>query len=74
LHGQHQIKAAANILLGSRWIVDLYLVGKTIPHLNDDLKTALVEEYSFKKQPDDGEIYYKIREYQISRNLYFENR
>ncbi|KAH8743116.1 hypothetical protein F5883DRAFT_441359 [Diaporthe sp. PMI_573] len=28
LHGQHRIKAAANIHPGSRWIVDLYLAGK----------------------------------------------
>ncbi|KAF1964839.1 hypothetical protein BU23DRAFT_363413, partial [Bimuria novae-zelandiae CBS 107.79] len=78
LHGQHRIKAAANIHPGSRWVVDLYLAGKGLSlyrnDLNDDLKTALVEEYSFEKQPDDGEIYCKIREYQISRNLYFENR
>jgi hypothetical protein len=28
LHGQHRIKAAANIHPGSRWVVDLYLAGK----------------------------------------------
>jgi hypothetical protein len=85
LHGKHRIKAAANIHPYGRWVVDLYLAGKgpclyrnELSHvwldLNDDLKTELIEEYSFEKQPDDGEIYCKIREYQISRNLYFENR
>ena len=35
LHGQHRIKAAANIHPGSRWVVDLYLAGKSLsPYRN----------------------------------------
>jgi hypothetical protein len=45
--------------------------------LNQELKTTLIEEYSAEKEPDDGEIYSKIREYQGYRgagNPYFEKR
>ena len=45
--------------------------------LNRELKTTLIEEYSAEKEPDDGEIYSKIREYQGyggAGNPYFEKR
>jgi hypothetical protein len=42
--------------------------------LNQDLKTALIEEYSNEKKTHDGEIYRKIRGYQLERNPYFEKR
>jgi hypothetical protein len=41
------------------------------------LETILIEEYSAEKEPDDGEIYCKIREYQGylgESNPYFEER
>lgn len=33
-----------------------------------------MEEYSCEKEPDDGEFYCKIRQYQKSQNVYFEER
>jgi hypothetical protein len=41
------------------------------------LKTDLIEEYANEKEPDDGEFYCKIREYQGfhgEKNSYFERR
>jgi hypothetical protein len=57
------------------WAVDLYLKGigisfKDLTYLtfvlldtNIALKRCLIEEYSNKEKPSDGEIYCKIREY-----------
>ena len=42
--------------------------------LDQDLKTTLIEEYANEKKPSDGEIYLKIRQYQLERNLWFEKR
>lgn len=45
--------------------------------VTDELKTTLIEEYSNERDPDDGEIYRKIREYQGYRgvgNPYFERK
>jgi hypothetical protein len=45
--------------------------------LDCDLKTSLIEEYSIEKEPDDGKIYRKIREYQGYHgegNPYLEKR
>ena len=42
--------------------------------INHELKTTMIEEYSCEKKPDDGEIYRKIRQYQLSGNAYFEER
>jgi len=92
LHGRHRILAAAQVLPveDKRWTVDLYLEGMTpfpnpekatnslcLLDLNQELKTTLIEEYSAEKEPDDGEIYSKIREYQGyggAGNPYFEKR
>jgi len=41
------------------------------------VKSALIEEYTNEKTPDDGEFYWKIREYQGvfgHANPYFERR
>lgn len=32
--------------------------------MSEDLRNALIEDYSLEKGPDDGEFYRKIREYQ----------
>ncbi|TAQ83758.1 hypothetical protein B7494_g7918 [Chlorociboria aeruginascens] len=74
LHGRHRTPAAAQVLPleDRRWTVDLYL-----EDLNQELKITLIEEYSAEKEPDDGEIYSKIREYEGYRgagNPYFEKR
>ncbi|ERF71962.1 hypothetical protein EPUS_06521 [Endocarpon pusillum Z07020] len=55
-----------------RWKVDLYL-----KDLTQELEKTLIEEYSAEKEPDDGEIYSKIRKYQGYRGAgipYFEKR
>ena len=42
-----------------------------------DLKSALIDEYTNEKTPDDGEFYWKLREYQGifgQENPYFERR
>ncbi|KAH7111054.1 hypothetical protein B0J11DRAFT_473541 [Dendryphion nanum] len=65
LHGRHRILAAAQVL------------PREDRHINQELKTTLIEEYSAEKEPDDGEIYSKIREYQGHRgaaNPCFEKR
>ena len=36
--------------------------------ISNDLKTSLIEEYSNEKQPTDGEIYRKIRQYESDGN------
>ncbi|KAH7111262.1 hypothetical protein B0J11DRAFT_598641 [Dendryphion nanum] len=74
LHGRRRTLAAAQVLPPEdrRWTVDLYL-----EDLNQELKMTLIEEYSAEKEPDDGEIYSKIREYQGYRgaaNPCFEKR
>jgi Protein of unknown function (DUF3723) len=48
----------------------------TLPSLDLDHEalTSLTEDYSVEKEPDDGEIYRKIRCYQNEGNSYFEDR
>ncbi|KAH7108729.1 hypothetical protein B0J11DRAFT_241648 [Dendryphion nanum] len=70
LHGRHRILAAAQVLPPEdrRWTVDLYLEG------TEDGSDRRVLG---RKEPDDGEIYSKIREYQGYRgaaNPCFEKR
>jgi hypothetical protein len=88
LHGQHRIAADSEILLpGYRcWAVNLYLDGTIFPFryrerpnhalidIGEDLKTTLINEYSDKKPPTDGEIYRKIRQYASDGNLHSELR
>lgn len=52
-------------LQSGNWIVDL----------SDDLKQMLTDDYKHQRKPCDGEIYYKIREYQGicgTANSFFE--
>lgn len=45
------------------------------PDISDGLKTLFTEEYTYQKDPDDGEFYCKIRQYQGcygEANPYFE--
>ena len=45
--------------------------------MTQDLKSALIEEYTNERKPSDGEFYYKIRSYQGvfgPENPYFERR
>jgi hypothetical protein len=37
------------------------------------LRTAIAEEYAYKKEPKDGEFYCKIRQYQQLKDKYFED-
>ena len=34
----------------------------------------MIKKYSYKKKPDNSKIYYKIRQYQVSGNAYFEKQ
>lgn len=86
LHGQHRLRAGAEVLPeGDRWwTVDLYLDGsfhllylgstKRILDISPELQTALIEEYTNERQPSDGEIYRKIRQYQQEHNARFQKR
>jgi hypothetical protein len=38
-----------------------------------ELRTAIAEEYAYEKEPEDGEFYRKIRQYQRSKDEYFED-
>ncbi|EJP60975.1 uncharacterized protein BBA_10074 [Beauveria bassiana ARSEF 2860] len=72
LQGHDRLAAANDVFKGSdqRWIVDLYL-----DDLSDDLKQMLTDDYKHQRKPCDGEIYYKIREYQGicgTANSFFE--
>ncbi|EED20933.1 conserved hypothetical protein [Talaromyces stipitatus ATCC 10500] len=71
LHGQHRIQAAAEILPPDDrwWTVDLYLEDISL-----ELRSALIDEYSNERQPSDGEIYRKIRQYQQEHNAPFQKR
>lgn len=88
LHGQHRLKAGEETLPPTErwWTVDLYLDGlscaclDTVAHSNfctdisPTLRNALVDEYANEKQPSDGEIYRKIRQYQHEHNACFQKR
>lgn len=39
-----------------------------------ELRTALIEEYANERQPSDGEIYRKIRQYQQEHNARIQKR
>ncbi|EED23183.1 conserved hypothetical protein [Talaromyces stipitatus ATCC 10500] len=71
LHGQHRVRAGAEVLLGEDrwWTVDLYL-----NDISTELRTALIEEYANERRPNDGEIYRKIRQYQQEHNAHFQRR
>ncbi|KAJ0418856.1 hypothetical protein BJY00DRAFT_324647 [Aspergillus carlsbadensis] len=71
LHGRHRVQAGAKVLPPTDrwWTVDLYL-----DDLGEGLKTSLVEEYANQKKPTDGEIYRKIRQYEIENNETFRQR
>jgi hypothetical protein len=42
--------------------------------ISQELRSALIDEYANEKQPSDGEIYRKIRQYQREHNAAFEKR
>ncbi|KAI5465187.1 hypothetical protein BGZ63DRAFT_351107, partial [Mariannaea sp. PMI_226] len=72
IQGCDRIIAADEVFDGAnkRWIVDLYL-----NDISDDLKTLFTEEYTYQKDPEDGEFYCKIRRYQGyhgNENPFFE--
>ncbi|PCG89751.1 hypothetical protein PENOC_105170 [Penicillium occitanis (nom. inval.)] len=71
LHGQHRVRAGAEVLLEEDrwWTVDLYL-----DDISTELRTTLIEEYANKRQPNDREIYRKIRQYQQEHNAHFQRR
>ncbi|KAK2589595.1 hypothetical protein QQS21_012726 [Conoideocrella luteorostrata] len=61
LRGEDRIEAAKQAFRSSalRWIVDLFAAD-----ISNEAQRDIVEEYSSERKLDDGEIYYKIREYQ----------
>ncbi|GAB1319477.1 hypothetical protein MFIFM68171_09687 [Madurella fahalii] len=74
LRGRHRVEAARHTppYTEKRWIVDLYPA-----NISKELKYALIDEYTNERKPDDGEFYYKIREFQGvfgTKNPYFEMR
>ncbi|KAL6229549.1 hypothetical protein BDW75DRAFT_249578 [Aspergillus navahoensis] len=71
LHGRHRVQAGAEMLPPADrwWTVDLYS-----DDLGEGLKTSLVEEYANQKKPTDGEIYRKIRQYELEDNEAFRQR
>ncbi|KAL4891360.1 hypothetical protein BDV59DRAFT_68017 [Aspergillus ambiguus] len=71
LHGRHRVQAGAETLPPADrwWTVDLYS-----DDLGEGLKTSLVEEYANQKKPTDGEIYRKIRQYELEDNEAFRQR
>ena len=89
--GRHRIRAAEEIFVYSdkRWVVDLYASGTQLPYtIRTKLAPTLLrydgggevqfrEDYASERKPDDGEFFYKIREYQGvfgHENPYFERR
>lgn len=46
----------------------------TVKDISSPLQTTLVEEYGNEKEPTDGEVYRKIRQYQQDANAHFEKR
>ncbi|BCR83589.1 uncharacterized protein ACHE_10991S [Aspergillus chevalieri] len=89
LHGQHRLKAAEETLPPTErwWTVNLYLDGLPFasPHpssygpdfstdISPNLRNALVDEYANEKQPNDGEVYRKICQYQHEHNAHFQKR
>ncbi|QSS61655.1 hypothetical protein I7I51_03832 [Histoplasma capsulatum] len=42
--------------------------------ISSDLQASLVDKYSNKKPPSDGEVYRKVRQYQYEANARFEER
>ena len=42
--------------------------------ISSELQTALVDEYSNERTPTDGEVYWKVRQYQYEANAHFEER
>ncbi|KAJ5461024.1 uncharacterized protein N7458_002576 [Penicillium daleae] len=65
LHGRHRLCAGSKILAPAErwWTVDIYL-----NDISEDLETSLIEEYANEKQPTDGEIYRKVRQYESDGN------
>ncbi|KAJ2982773.1 hypothetical protein NQ176_g1164 [Zarea fungicola] len=61
LRGKDRVQAARETLCSPepRWVVDLFAAD-----ISDETKRDLAEEYANEQRPDDGEFYYKIREYQ----------
>ncbi|KAJ3499714.1 hypothetical protein NLG97_g109 [Lecanicillium saksenae] len=61
LRGKDRVQAARETLCSAkpRWVVDLFAAD-----ISDEAKRDLAEEYANEQRPDDGEFYYKIREYQ----------
>ncbi|KAJ5974799.1 hypothetical protein N7481_008506 [Penicillium waksmanii] len=71
LHGRHRIQAGVEVLSPADrwWTVDLYT-----DDIGEELRAALVEEYSHQKKPTDGEVYHKIRQYEGEGNEAFRER
>ncbi|KAJ5808839.1 hypothetical protein N7474_010108, partial [Penicillium riverlandense] len=71
LHGFHRVTAGLECLQHPHrfWAVDLYL-----SDIGDDLKRTLVDEYSNEKKPSEGEIMWKMRQYDFHGDLHGELR
>ncbi|KAH7304396.1 hypothetical protein B0I35DRAFT_454701 [Stachybotrys elegans] len=74
LRGRHRVEAARQVLpeRDQWWTVDFYPSSITA-----ELKCTLIDEYTNEIKPDDGEFFYKIRQFQGvfgRKNPYFEKR
>lgn len=63
--------------LSRRYVFGLHLYDsdkswRFVIDISKDLKVALMDEYTNEKKPDDGEFYYKIRQFCIAGLLAFE--
>ncbi|KAJ5974841.1 hypothetical protein N7481_008548 [Penicillium waksmanii] len=68
LHGRHRVQAGVAVLPPGGSLVD-------VPQdIGEELRAALVEEYSNQKKPTDGEVYRKIRQYEGEGNEAFRER
>ncbi|KAJ5346798.1 uncharacterized protein N7506_000051, partial [Penicillium brevicompactum] len=66
LHGRHRLQVGSEILapLERWWTVDIYLD----VDIGADLKNSLLEEYSNENTPTDGQIYWRVRQYETEQD------
>ncbi|EFW16866.1 conserved hypothetical protein [Coccidioides posadasii str. Silveira] len=71
LHGRHRVQVVSELLppVDRWWTVDLYL-----DDVGEELRISLLEEYANQRNPTNGEIYRKIRQYEEEQNEPFQQR
>ncbi|KAL2005962.1 hypothetical protein VTN00DRAFT_9616 [Thermoascus crustaceus] len=71
LHGRYRVEVGRTLLPphDQWWTVDLYP-----PDISQELRNTLKEEYANEVAPTDGEIYVKIRHYQVAGDVESEDK